>query len=90
VPGWPWSGGDQGDEARLASVPIPVAAGGETSTFEPAWLIAACALVFTVASFWWIQVWRGRTQTYAPHSLAAAVTTYQCRIPGCGGRWVAG
>jgi hypothetical protein len=40
----------------------------------------ACALVFTVASFWWIQVRRGRIQTYAPHSFAAAVTTDMIRI----------
>lgn len=35
--------------------------------------ISACALVFTVSSFWWIQVRRGRLQGYAPHSFAALV-----------------
>lgn len=35
-------------------------------------IVSACALIFTVASFWWIQMRRGRLKGYPPHSFAAA------------------
>ncbi len=36
-------------------------------------LVSALALIFTVGSFWWIQVRRGHLKGYAPHSFAAFV-----------------
>jgi hypothetical protein len=36
----------------------------------PAVLVAACALAFTVASFWWLNGRRGALRSYEPHSFA--------------------
>lgn len=41
--------------------------------WDPSSFIAACALVFTVASFWWLNYRRGRLRVYEPHSFAAAI-----------------
>lgn len=43
------------------------------SLWWPPVLVAACALVFTVGSFWWINARRGVLQSWEPHSFAAAV-----------------
>ncbi|MET4924420.1 hypothetical protein P3L51_19020 [Streptomyces sp. PSRA5] len=37
-------------------------------------VVAACALLFTIASFWWLNARQGLLKSYAPHSFAAAVT----------------
>ncbi|QEU94501.1 hypothetical protein [Streptomyces kanamyceticus] len=42
--------------------------------------VAACALVFTVASFWWINARQGDLKVWEPHSFAAAVTSKIARI----------
>lgn len=52
---------------------ISIAAEG-SSAFDPGWLIALSALFFTVGSFWWIQVRRGRLTGFEPHSFAAVVS----------------
>lgn len=43
-------------------------------------LIAAFALVFTVASFWWLNARQGRLKTWEPLSFAGAVTSVQTRL----------
>ncbi|MBN6037752.1 hypothetical protein [Amycolatopsis sp. 195334CR] len=45
-----------------------------TVTNPPSLLIAGLALLFTVASFWWIHARRGRMLCYPPLSYAAAFT----------------
>jgi hypothetical protein len=45
---------------------------GATAPWWPALAIAGCALVFTVASFWWLNARRGRLRSYEPHTFAAA------------------
>lgn len=51
----------------LANAPSHVT----TTVWWPQVLVAACALVFTVASFWWLNVRRGRLVSFEPHSFAA-------------------
>ncbi|MER5842159.1 hypothetical protein ABT099_17985 [Streptomyces prasinus] len=36
--------------------------------------VAACALLFTIVSFWWLNARQGKLKSYTPHSFAAAVT----------------
>lgn len=36
-------------------------------------VVSVCALVFTVASFWWINARQGRLKSWEPHSFAAIV-----------------
>lgn len=43
-------------------------------------LLPIGALVFTVASFWWIWLRRGRLTVAPPHTYSSAVTTTQLRI----------
>lgn len=50
-----------------------------------AWLtsaavVAVCALLFTVASFWWLNARRGRLTSFEPHTFAAAITREQVRL----------
>lgn len=46
-------------------------------------VVAACALLFTIASFWWLNARQGSLNSYAPHSFAAAATQTKTliRIP---------
>ncbi|MER7834738.1 hypothetical protein ABTY98_02205 [Streptomyces sp. NPDC096040] len=55
-------------------LPLTVAAGqyASSSLTGPS-LVSVCALVFTVASFWWINARQGRLETWEPHSFAAIV-----------------
>jgi hypothetical protein len=46
---------------------------GGQSVWAPALLVSICALVFTVASFWWLNARQGRLRCYEPHTFAAAV-----------------
>ncbi|MFF0366401.1 hypothetical protein [Micromonospora sp. NPDC005087] len=39
----------------------------------PSMIIALAALAFTIGSFWWMNVRRGRLSTHPPHTFAAAV-----------------
>ncbi|MCA1603002.1 MAG: hypothetical protein LC776_15665 [Acidobacteria bacterium] len=43
-------------------------------------VVAACALLFTVASFWWLHARRGRLESYEPHTYAAAITQEKVRL----------
>lgn len=36
----------------------------------PAVIVAACALAFTVASFWWLNARRGKLRSFEPHTFA--------------------
>lgn len=36
-------------------------------------VVAACALTFTIASFWWLHARRGKLELHEPHTFAAAV-----------------
>jgi hypothetical protein len=40
---------------------------------NPAATVATTALVFTVASFWWLNIRQGRLRSYAPQAFAAAL-----------------
>ncbi|MFC8360382.1 hypothetical protein ACFUIY_10960 [Streptomyces griseorubiginosus] len=50
------------------------------SSLPAAAVVAACALVFTVASFWWLNARQGVLKTWEPHSFAAAVTPQLARL----------
>jgi hypothetical protein len=50
---------------------IDAASRGSSAPWWPAVVVAACALIFTVASFWWLNVRRGRLVSFEPHSFAA-------------------
>lgn len=50
------------------------------SLSTPGVVISTLALIFTVGSFWWIQVRRGRIRTYAPQSYAGAFPNDQVRL----------
>lgn len=56
------------------------AASSGAVTWTPAVIIAGCALLFTVASFWWINVRRGRLKSFEPHTFAAYVTQDKVRM----------
>ena len=56
---------------------------GATSSaanWTPAIFVAGCALLFTVASFWWLNVRRGRLKSFEPHSFAAYIDVNRFRI----------
>ncbi|MFJ1971826.1 hypothetical protein ACIO93_24465 [Streptomyces sp. NPDC087903] len=42
--------------------------------------VAACALVFTVASFWWLNARQGRLKSWEPLSFAAGLSESQSRF----------
>jgi hypothetical protein len=47
--------------------------GASDAWITPPVVIAVCALLFTVASFWWIQTRRGRLRLYTGHVLSGAL-----------------
>lgn len=49
-------------------------------TWTPAVIIAGCALLFTVTSFWRINVRRGRLKSFEPHTFAAYISRDRVRI----------
>jgi len=53
---------------------------GTDAWLTSAAVISACALLFTVASFWWLNARRGRLESFEPHTYAAAVNPEQVRI----------
>ncbi|UCM89267.1 hypothetical protein [Streptomyces marincola] len=56
------------------------AATGQNASLPAAAVVAACALVFTVLSFWWLNARQGRLYAYAPHSFAATITEERISI----------
>jgi hypothetical protein len=50
------------------------------AAWTPAVIIAGCALLFTVATFWWLNVRRGRLKCFEPHSFAAYISQDRIRI----------
>ncbi|MBT2504789.1 hypothetical protein J7I98_02540 [Streptomyces sp. ISL-98] len=58
-------------------------AGRQSSDLPAAAIVAGCALIFTVASFWWLNARQGRLTSYEPHSFAAVAneTSTQLRLP---------
>lgn len=47
---------------------------------QPSLVVSVLALVFTIASFWWIQVRRGRLRSYPPTSYAGAFPGTDVRL----------
>ncbi|MFG2424463.1 hypothetical protein ACGFWD_36185 [Streptomyces sp. NPDC048448] len=43
-------------------------------------VVSVCALIFTVASFWWINARRGHLKSWEPHSFAAIVHCSMARL----------
>ncbi|MFJ3731893.1 hypothetical protein ACIPQC_15125 [[Kitasatospora] papulosa] len=60
-----------------------MAAANQSSSLPAAAVVAACALAFTVASFWWLNARQGKLRSYAPHTFAAAANRQRTviRIP---------
>ena len=56
------------------------AASSRAVTWTPAIIIAGCALLFTVISFWWINVRRGRLKAFEPYTFAAYISRDRVRI----------
>lgn len=58
-------------------------AASTSGSLPAAAVVAACALIFTVASFWWLNARQGRLRSYPPHTFAAAATRQKTliRIP---------
>ncbi|WP_422734059.1 hypothetical protein ACN26Y_00345 [Micromonospora sp. WMMD558] len=55
----------------------PIFGTAANAWITPSMLIALSALAFTIASFWWMNVRRGRLSASAPHSFAASVAPDQ-------------
>jgi hypothetical protein len=53
---------------------------GANAWLTSAAVVAGCTLLFTVASFWWLNARRGRLESFEPHTYAAAVTPDKVRI----------
>jgi hypothetical protein len=61
--------------------PTVVSSSGSTAAWlTSAAVVAICALIFTVASFWWLNARRGRLKTFEPHTFAAAITPQIVRL----------
>ncbi|WP_317440898.1 hypothetical protein [Streptomyces collinus] len=43
-------------------------------------VVSTCALVFTVASFWWLNARQGRLKAWEPHSYAAIIHASMARL----------
>jgi hypothetical protein len=52
----------------------------QQSTLPAAAVVAGCALVFTVASFWWLNARQGRLKSWEPLSFAAGLSQTQSRF----------
>jgi hypothetical protein len=46
----------------------------------PGLIVAICALIFTVASFWWLNARQGRLKSFEPHTFAATITLNMIRL----------
>lgn len=62
---------------------MPLTAASQSGSLPAAAVVAACALVFTVSSFWWLNARQGKLRSYPPHTFAAAATLQKTliRIP---------
>ena len=59
----------------------PASSTGSTGNWlTSASVVAICALLFTVASFWWLNARRGRLKTFEPHTFAATFTPQLVRV----------
>ncbi|MFF4550536.1 hypothetical protein ACFY1J_41115 [Streptomyces sp. NPDC001406] len=62
-------------------VPLMAAAAqNASSSLTGASVVSACALLFTVASFWWLNARQGRLKAWEPHSFAAIVHSSMARL----------
>ncbi|MFD8722150.1 hypothetical protein ACFV2H_30215 [Streptomyces sp. NPDC059629] len=62
-------------------VPLTAAAAqNASSSLTGASVVSACALLFTVASFWWLNARQGRLKAWEPHSFAAIVHSSMARL----------
>ncbi|MGW4913782.1 hypothetical protein [Streptomyces sp. NPDC004270] len=54
-----------------------------SSSLTGAGVVSTCALLFTVASFWWLNARQGHLRTWEPHAFAAVVhsSTTRLRLP---------
>lgn len=54
-----------------------------SSALAGASVVSTCALLFTVASFWWLNARQGRLKAWEPHAFAAIVhsSTARLRLP---------
>ncbi|MFF3876113.1 hypothetical protein [Streptomyces sp. NPDC001978] len=62
---------------------FPVTAAADqnaSSSLSGAAVVSVCALVFTVASFWWLNARQGRLKSWEPHSFAAIAHSSQARL----------
>jgi hypothetical protein len=50
------------------------------AAWTPGVIIAWCALLFTVATFWWLNARRGRLKSFAPHTFSALITREEVRL----------
>ena len=50
------------------------------AAWTPGVIIAGCALVFTVATFWWLNARRGRLRSFAPHTFSTVLSLEQVRL----------
>ncbi|MER7677043.1 hypothetical protein [Streptomyces sp. NPDC096934] len=57
-----------------------ITAAGQQTSLPVAAFVAACALVFTVASFWWLNARQGRLESWEPLTFSGAVTDAQARL----------
>lgn len=51
-----------------------------SSSLTGAGVVSACALLFTVTSFWWLNARQGHLKTWEPHSFAAIVQASAARL----------
>ncbi|MGW4518655.1 hypothetical protein ACWEO4_43720 [Streptomyces sp. NPDC004393] len=51
-----------------------------SSPLSGAGFVSVCALLFTVASFWWLNARQGRLKSWEPHSFAAIVDCSMARL----------
>lgn len=59
---------------------VVIIAFGSGGWITSAAIVATCALLFTVASFWWLHARRGCLESYQPHTFAAAITPQLVRL----------
>ncbi|WP_426570232.1 hypothetical protein [Streptomyces canus] len=62
---------------------LAVADQNASSSISGAGFLSICALLFTIASFWWLNARQGRLESWEPHAFAAIVhsSTVRLRLP---------